>query len=340
MNGRSEYQPYLAASNAFSTYSMVGPMFRKPPKWSTAVRARRREDRQPVEGEVHLGRDAAEPHPLDAVDQLAGQLVGLDQLEEGAPRVEGGDDYRGTELGAVLEHHAAAAALLGEHRGDRGGEADLGAERRGGAGEHLGEAAVAALVERPRAEVAVVLAHLVEEQDEPGAGRHRPDLRADDAGAGVEALDRVVLEVVVEPVGGAAGEQSYDVVHHLALDAAEVVEQPLRVGLVLGVLAEHVRRRVVEQRPDRLADPVEVVVVAVVGVRVVRGVAPDLLHVLGVVVAEPQVVAVAGGVERRRHHQRHEAVLHQVELVDDLRPQQAQRVGEGGEREARASAPR
>ena len=53
------------------------------------------------------------------------------------------------------------------------------------------------------------------------------------------------------------------------------------------------------------------------------------------VVAEQQVVAVAGRVERRRHHQRQEPVLHQVELVDDLRPQQAQRVGERREREAR-----
>jgi hypothetical protein len=69
-------------------------------------------------------------------------------------------------------------------------------------------------------------------------------------------------------------------VHDLALDAAEVVEQPGHVGLVLGVLAEDVRRRVVEQRLDRLDDPVEVVVVAVVGVGVVGRVPADLLQVL------------------------------------------------------------
>ena len=59
----------------------------------------------------------------------------------------------------------------------------------------------------------------------------------------------------------------------------------------------------------------------------------DHLHVLLFVVAEQQVVAVAGRVEVARHHQRHEPVLDQVELVDDLGPQQAQRVGERGERE-------
>ncbi len=31
MNGRSLYQPYFAASKARSTYSIVGPMLRKPP---------------------------------------------------------------------------------------------------------------------------------------------------------------------------------------------------------------------------------------------------------------------------------------------------------------------
>jgi hypothetical protein len=59
----------------------------------------------------------------------------------------------------------------------------------------------------------------------------------------VEALNRLVLEVVLQPVRGAAGEQAYYVVHHLLLDAAKVVEQPRDVGLVL---AEHVRRGVVE----------------------------------------------------------------------------------------------
>ena len=31
MKGRSQYQPYFAASKARSTYSIVGPMLRKPP---------------------------------------------------------------------------------------------------------------------------------------------------------------------------------------------------------------------------------------------------------------------------------------------------------------------
>ena len=113
---------------------------------------------------------------------------------------------RGTRCRPRARRRPRAPSCV-QHRGDRRLEPDLGAVRLGGPGQHLREAAVAALVERPRAEVAVVLAHLVEQQHQAGAGRHRPDLRADDRGGGVEALDRLVLEVVVEPVRGAAGEQ-------------------------------------------------------------------------------------------------------------------------------------
>jgi hypothetical protein len=211
----------------------------------------------------------AEPHPLDVVHQVGRQLARVQQVEERTTGVEGRHHDRRPQLGAVVEGDADGTAVPGEHGVDPGAEPDLRAVRLGRPGEDLGEATVAALVERPGAEVPVVLAHLVEQQHQSGTGRHRPDLRADDAGRRVEALDGRVLEVVLDPVRGAAGQQPDDVVHHLPVDTAEVVEQPLHVGLVLGVLAEDVGRRVVEERLDRLADQVEVVVVAVVGVGVV-----------------------------------------------------------------------
>ncbi len=84
---------------------------------------------------------------------------------------------------------------------------DLGPERLRRAGEDLGEPAVAALVEGPRPELAVVLADRVVEQDQPRALRARPDLGPDDRRRGEVALDDVRLEVVVEEVGGAPGQQ-------------------------------------------------------------------------------------------------------------------------------------
>ena len=65
----------------------------------------------------------------------------------------------------------------------------------------------------------------VVEQHQPGALGHRSDLGAGDPRGGDVALEDVALEVVVEEVGGAAGEQPDQVVDHLLVDAAEVLQQ-------------------------------------------------------------------------------------------------------------------
>ena len=192
-----------------------------------------------------------------------------------------------------------------------------------GPGEDLGEPAVAALVERPRPELAVVLAEDVVQEDEPRALRVRPDLRADDRRRREIALQDVRLEVVVEEVGGAAGQQPDRVVQDLLVEPLEAAAEVGQRDQLLGVVAEDVRRRLVEQRLDRLEDLVDVVVERVVRVGVVRAVAGDLLLVLGVILAHQQVVAVLLRAERGRHQDRHEAVLDQLEVLDDVRPQQA-----------------
>ena len=135
----------------------------------------RRVLRQTVEGEVDLGRDALELEAPDVLDQVVGQLARLDELEEGAARVQGAA-RRCRRWNSVPSARATPVArpfcvMTGR---DRRLQADLGAERLGGARQHLGEAAVAALVEGPGAELAVVLAHRVVEQHEAGALRARP----------------------------------------------------------------------------------------------------------------------------------------------------------------------
>ena len=202
------------------------------------------------------------------------------------------------------------------------------------AGEHLGEAAVALLVERPGAELAVVLAQRVVEQHEPRALRARPDLGADDARAREVALEDVGLEVVVEEVRGAAGQQADGVVEGALVHPAEPLAQLREREELLRVVAEDVGRRLVEQRLERLADHVQVVAVLLVGVRVVLAVAGDLLEVLAVVLGQPQVVAVLHRRERGRHEQRHEAVLGELQVLDDLRPEERERVRERREPEA------
>src|SRR6185503_5711962 len=124
-------------------------------------------------------------------------------------------DDRGVELGPVDEGDAGGPALSRDHAIDRRFEGDLRPERLGGPGEDLREAAVALLVERPRAELAVVLAEDVIQEDEPRALRVRPDLRPDDRRRREIALEDLRLEVVVEEVRCAAGEQADRIVKDL-----------------------------------------------------------------------------------------------------------------------------
>ena len=239
-------------------------------------------------------------------------------------------------LAAVPERDAGRAAVLRDDVVDRRLELDLDPERGRGTSEDLGEPAIALLVERPRPELAVVLAEQVVEQHEPGALRVRPDPRADDRGRGHVALEDVRLEVVVEEVRRRAGEQPDRVVEDLPVQLPEARAQRGQADQLLGVVAPEVGRRLVHQRLDGLEDLGDVVVERVVRVRVVLRVPRDLLVVLAVVLPEEQVVAVLLRAEGRRHQDRHEAVLHELELVDDVRAEQAQGVRERREPEARA----
>ena len=182
-----------------------------------------------------------------------------------------------------VERDAGRPAVRGDDVLDRRLEPDLDAERLGRPREHLGEAAVALLVERPRPELAVVLAEDVVQQHEPGALRVRPDLRPDDRRRGHVALEDVGLEVVVEEVGGGAGQQADRVVEDLLVELLEARPERGERDQLLGVVAEDVRRDHVEQRLDRLADLADVVVERLVRVGVALGVAGDLLEVLAVV---------------------------------------------------------
>ena len=105
-----------------------------------------------------------------------GQLPRVDELEERPPRVERADHRRGVVLGPVRERDADGPAALRDDLGDRRLEDDLGPERSRRPREHLREAAVAALVERPRSELAVVLADRVVEQHETRPCERGPTL--------------------------------------------------------------------------------------------------------------------------------------------------------------------
>ena len=114
-------------------------------------------------------------HRSMSVDELGGQLVAVEQPEEGDLRVSGGDDDRAGELLAALQRHAVALPSAVEIRGDRRLGADLGAERPGRRGDRRGEATHPAVREPPRPELAVAdVADLVVRHHEGGARRPGP----------------------------------------------------------------------------------------------------------------------------------------------------------------------
>ena len=260
-----------------------------------------------------------------------GQIGRIDELRERAARIERADHDLGLQLGAVLQRHAGGATVVVDDVTDRGVGDDLGAERLRGACQHLREAAVATLVERPRTEVAVVLAEVVEQQHQTRALRARADLAADDARRREPALDDVAVEVVVEEVGRAAGEQADAVLQHPRRQRLHPLGQIGQLQRVGGIVAEQVGRRRVDQRLQRLAHLRHVVLVLIHRVGVVLAVPGDLFEVGVAVGAHQQVVAVLHRRERAGHLDRHEAVLGQLEIMDDVGAQQAERVRERGE---------
>src|SRR6202012_1832883 len=86
-------------------------------------------------------------------------------------------------------------------RGNLGVGADLGAGGAGGGGDRLGDRAHAAHHVPPGAFDPVQFAERVVEEVVGGAGGVGAGPDADHAGRGDRALDRVVLEVLVEHVG-------------------------------------------------------------------------------------------------------------------------------------------
>ena len=89
------------------------------------------------------------------------------------------------------------------------------------------------------------------------------------------------------------------------------------------------------KRPDGVDHLLHHVPVRVISIGVVGRVAGDLVVVLVLVLPQQDVVAVLGRGEGGRHEEGHEAMLGQLELVDDLRAEQAQGIGERGETETR-----
>ena len=249
----------------------------------------------------------------------------------------------GLDLLAILEGDARRATVLDDDPGDRRLHPDLRAERAGSAADRVGDAAGPALRDAPGPEGAVDLAHVVVKEHVGRAGTPDAEVRADDPAGAHRRLERVRLEPLVEEVRCAHR-------HQLDEDRLLSLRQPLERP---GEAAERHERSWVEAREvrrddgqDRLDEAGHVdheLAVLLVGLGVVLRPAAQLANRPAVVVDAPQIVAAtrlwpvarAQRGERPVEREDVEAVLRELEVADDLRPQEADDIREDAEPEAR-----
>jgi hypothetical protein len=149
-----------------------------------------------------------------------------------------GDDERRAERRAVGERHAGHRAAGDVDRRHRRTRPDGRAVRLGGAREREADRAAHMA---PRAARPVERAELVVEQVVRGARRARPGPYADDAGRRDAALERVVLEPLVEQVADRHRHQPVQLVHPRARQARAARRPRDERGQVAGIGAS--RRR-------------------------------------------------------------------------------------------------
>ena len=123
------------------------------------------EVREPVHGQVDLARRATELEPPDLLLERRIERAGLEQAQEGQPRIERAQDRGRLDLLAAFEDDAGRAAALHDHPRDGRLHADLRPERLRRAADRVADPAGPALGDAPGAERAVDLAHVVVEQD-------------------------------------------------------------------------------------------------------------------------------------------------------------------------------
>ena len=288
---------------------------------------------QRVERQVHLAGGALEPVAADRLDELAGQLLRVEHPEEGAARIHARGDLVGEHLLAALEHHPGGLPTARQDALDAGVRADLGAEAPGGARERLGDGAHPAALETPRPGGAVDLAHVVVEQHVGGPRRGDAQEGADDAARRHGGLQGVGLEPAVEVVAGARRHEPRELVEAPVPEAREVRGQFDEAAELPRADRAHPRGRHREQLPDPPAEVVHPEPEERVVVRVPAGELEQRLAGLRRVVPAGQGPSVRQGRERPVERLELQAVPGEVEVVDDLRPQQADHVGEDRDRE-------
>jgi hypothetical protein len=262
---------------------------------------------------------------------MPGGRSAVHHLREGALRIEVGDDDVRVELVAVFQGDADGGAVANEDLLDAGLRADFAAVFGQGAGECLGDRPHATARQAPGADVAVHVAHHVVQQDVGGARGVHAEGRADDPGAGHRRLDQLVLEVVLEKVRGAHGEEADVLVELTFAEVPELLRQPQHLQDVPGPERARVRRCAQQGLADQLRVAPEIRLEARHRIRIVGRVAAQFQvgRLLVRVVDERTVTAVAEVHGAEIGHQQ-QAVAREVEVAVNRLAHHRAHVGAAG----------
>ena len=333
--GSSAIRPYFEASKACSSRVDRGRVDLDPTPKQARVAGRRRELGQPVEHEVDLRHRARRPDVAGAPAHRRPDGHRVHELREELLGVEAGDDARGRDLLAVLEHDARHGAVGGGDLDHAGAGADLGPGLERGGGERVGERGRAALREHGLARGPAVVAGGIGEEHLGRARGPRAHRGVADAAPREGAADRLVLEGLRDEVGGRHREHAED---RPPVGLAETAERATQAqaeervaearGLDLG------RGLVAEVREEPRQDPDAAIELDERG-GVVLG--PGAERVDGLREVAPQG---HGPTVRLRGEHPHlggderEPVAAELQLAGDGRPQPPDGVGEGRDADA------
>ena len=204
--------------------------------------------------------------------------------------------------------------------------------RRGG--NRVRHRAGAAARQSPRSERAVDLAHVVVQQHVGRARRSHAEKRADDPRRRHRRLEHVGLEPLIEKIDRAHRQQLHLVQAIVEAHAAEALADRQQLEQAARIERRRIGRQHAEDRLGEAAHLDHRLAVFVVGLGVEPRVARDLAAGLVVIVDAPQVIAVRHRRQRAVERQQLHAVARQIEVADDLGPQQRDDVRADRELEA------
>ncbi len=283
-----------------------------------------------VRGLLELRRGAFRVVGLDPANEVLGELGPLDELEERPLRVHArGHDLR-LDAFAAGQLHADRAAIPHEDLADLRVRSDLHAEGSRGGCDRLADHPHAASDKPPRPEGTVHLAHVMMDQHVGRAGRPRAQERPDDPARTHGALEGVRLEPLVQIVGRGHRQEPREGVQGLFVDFLEGSPEFQHLLQVAGAHRGEVRRRHGELGLDEPRDLDHELPEPGVSLRVPSGELRDLPPVLLRVSASEEVSAVGEGRQGRFDRDDLVSVGGEVQVPDDLRPQQAADVGADG----------